>query len=102
MGSASLVASVVRAVGDGGRKAYTAIVWGETLSCEMVEVVEAEAVGEVEGNMSGTVMQGAVALPQSETSSRTKGTCRNLGGLTSGRAAPAAPVRVGKARSRSR
>ncbi len=102
MGSASLVASVVRAVDDGGRKAYTVIVWGETLSCEIEEIAEAEAVRVVEGNMCGTAMQGAVALPQSETSSRTKGTCRNLGDLVSGRAALAAPVRVGKARSRSR
>src|SRR4051812_29255514 len=41
----------------------------------------AEAVQSVEGNMSGAVMRGTVALPGSETSSRTNGSRRNLGDL---------------------
>src|SRR5690349_15440139 len=39
----------------------------------MPDVAEAEAVGNVEGNMCGTAMRGAVALPGSETTSRRKG-----------------------------
>ncbi len=34
-----------------------------------------------EGNMSGTVMRGAAALPWSKTPSRSKGARRNLGDL---------------------
>ena len=71
-------------VGDGGREAYTAIERGGLLSHEM-QVAEAETVGMVEGNMNGPVMRGAVALPRSKTQSRSKGSRRNLGGLTSGR-----------------
>ena len=37
--------------------------------------------GNVEGNMSGPVMRGAVALPWSKTPSRTNGSRRNLGDL---------------------
>jgi hypothetical protein len=40
-----------------------------------------------EGNMCGTDMRGAVALPGSKATSRTKGTRRNLGDLTSDRVA---------------
>ena len=43
----------------------------------------AEAVQGAEGNMSGAAMRGTAALPGSETSSRTKGSCRNLGDLLS-------------------
>jgi len=67
--------------GDGGREAYTAIVWGATLSLEIRKFAEAETVSNVEGDLCGLVMRGAVALPGSETASRTKGTRRNLGGL---------------------
>ena len=56
----------------------------------------AEAVQSAEGNMSGAVMRGAAALPGSETSSRTKGSRRNLGDLLSPAAALAAPGRGGK------
>ena len=49
----------------------------------------AEAVLNAEGNMSGAAMRGTAALPGSETSSRTKGTRRNLGDLISPAAATA-------------
>ena len=89
-------------VGDGGCEAYTAIVWGALLSSEIPKLAEAETVSNVEGNMCGTAMRGADALPESKTASRTKGSRWNLGGLALGRAAKAVPVRAGKARSRSR
>ena len=73
--------------GDDYREAYTAIVRGELLSRERYVVAEAEAVDSAEGNMGSTVMRGVAALPWSKTSSRTKGTRRNLGDLVSGRAA---------------
>jgi hypothetical protein len=66
------------------------------LSPEMPDVAEAEAVGNVEGNMCGTAMRGAVALPGSETTSRRKGTRRNLGDLLSPAAAQAVPGWGGK------
>jgi hypothetical protein len=88
--------------GDGGREAYTAIVWGERLSRESHKIAEAETVSNVEGKMCGPDMRGADALPWSETSSRTKGTRRNLGDLTFDRWHYAPKVRIGKARSRSR
>ena len=72
------------------------------MSRESSKVAEAEPVSNVEGNMCGTVMRGAVAPPWSKTPSREKGTRRNLGGLMPGRWATARPVRVGKANSRSR
>ena len=56
----------------------------------------AEVVQRAEGNMSGAVMRGAAALPGSETSSRTKGSRRNLGDLLSPAAAQAVPGRGGK------
>ena len=62
----------------------------------MPDVAEAEAVGNVEGNMCGTAMRGAVALPGSETTSRRKGTRRNLGDLLLPAAALADPGRGGK------
>ena len=39
----------------------------------------------LEGNMCGTAMRGAVALPGSKATSRAKGSHRKLGGLASGR-----------------
>ncbi len=65
-------------------------------------IAEAEAVDSAEGNIIDAAMRGVEAPPWSKTSSRTKGTRRNLGDLMSGRASRAEPVRVGKARSRSR
>ncbi len=44
-------------------------------------------VSNIEGNMSGSARRGAVALPESKTSSRTYGPRRNLGGLACDRAA---------------
>ena len=83
-------------------EAYTAIVWGGLLSRESSNPAEAEAVSVAEGNMCGTVKRGAVAPPWSKTPSRTKGTRWNLGGLVPDRRQKTAPVRIGKARSRSR
>jgi hypothetical protein len=53
----------------------------------------------VERNMSKAVMRGLAVLPGSQTTSRAKGSRRNLGGPALGRPWP---VRIGKARSRSR
>ena len=69
--------------GDGGREAYTAIMWSGTLSRERDNIAEAETVDNVEGNMLRTVMRGATALPWSKTPLRLNGTCRNLGDLIS-------------------
>jgi uncharacterized protein (DUF3084 family) len=88
--------------GDDHREAYTTIMRGGLLSRESYNVAEAEAVEYAEGNMCSTARRGAVALPWSKTPSRIKGNRRNLGDLVSGRAAHAAPVRDGKAMSRSR
>ena len=69
--------------GDGGREAYTAIMWSGILSRERDNSAEAETVDNVEGNMLRTVMRGATALPWSETPLRVNGTRRNLGDLIS-------------------
>jgi hypothetical protein len=84
--------------GDGGREAYTAIVWGVLLSRESHKTAEAEPVSNVEGNMCGPAMRGTDALPWSKNTSRTKGTRRNLGGLTFDRWArcPQGPYREGE------
>ena len=57
------------------------------MSLEIYKVAEAEPVINVEGNMCGTVLRGAVALPGSKATSRAKGSYRNLGGLVFGRQA---------------
>ena len=73
------------------------------MSPERQNIAEAETVDDVEGNMCGTVMRGADAPPGSETTSRSKGSRRNLGCLASGRRNErATPACAGKARSRSR
>jgi len=89
-------------VGDVGCEAYTAIVWGVGLSRESQNDAEAETVSNVEGNMCGPAVRGADALPWSKATSRTKGSRRNLGDLTSDHRPRADLVRVGKVRSRSR
>ena len=66
------------------------------MSHEMSCNAGAEAVQSAEGNMSGAAMRGTVARPGSETSSRTKGSRRNLGDLLSPAAAQAAPGWGGK------
>src|SRR5262245_27726226 len=73
--------------GDVGCEAYTAIAWGVGLSHERSDVAGAEGFHSLEGNMCGTAMRGAVALPGSKATSRAKGSHRNLGGLGSGRQA---------------
>jgi hypothetical protein len=55
------------------------------LSHERLDVAGAESLYSLEGNMCGTAMQGADALPGSKATSRAKGLHRNLGGLGSGR-----------------
>ena len=84
--------------GDGGCEAYTVIVWGVLLSRESQKTAEAEPVSNVEGNMCGPAMRGTDALPWSKTTSRTKGTRRNLGDLTIDRWArcPQGPHREGE------
>jgi hypothetical protein len=88
--------------GDDHGEAYTAIMWGMGVSHDNDQIAGAETFSSVEGNMCGADMRGAVALPGSGAMSRMKGTRRNLGDLLSGRVASATPVRIGKARSRSR
>ena len=66
------------------------------MSHEMSFNAGAEAFQSAEGNMSGAAMRGPVALPGSETSSRTKGSRRSLGDLLSPAAAQAGPGRGGK------
>ena len=73
------------APGDSGCEAYTAIAWGVGLSHERLDIAGAESVYSLEGNMCGTAMRGADALPGSKATSRAKGSHRNLGGLGSGR-----------------
>ena len=89
------------AVGDGGREAYTAVVWGVGMSHERHNIVGAETVGSVEGNMCGTVTRGADALPGSMATSRTKGSRRNLGDPTfdRGRRSHLGPHREGEERA---
>ena len=92
-----------KSIGDGGCEAYTAIAWGVGLSHERLYVAGAEGFYSLEGNMCGTVMRGAVALPGSKATSRAKGSYRNLGDLVSGRQrCVRGTVRIGEARSRSR
>jgi hypothetical protein len=55
----------------------------------------------VERNMSKAVKRGFAALPGSKSTSRAKGSRRNLGGPAFGQSGIAL-VRIGKAKSRSR
>ena len=71
--------------GNDHGEAYTAILRGGLLSRESSNIAEAEAFSVAEGNMCGTVMRGANALPGSKATSRAKGSHRNLGDLGSGR-----------------
>src|SRR5438552_18601041 len=56
--------------GDGGCEAYTAIAWGVGLSHERSDIAGAEGFHSLEGNMCGTAMRGADALPGSKATSR--------------------------------
>jgi len=84
--------------GDSGCEAYTAIAWGVGLSPERSDIAGAEGFHSLEGNMCGTAMRGADALPGSKATSRAKGSYRNLGGLGSDRngATVAGPHREGE------
>ena len=90
------------APGDSGHEAYTAIAWGVGLSHERSDIAGAEGFHSLEGNMCGTDMRGADALPGSKATSRAKGLHRNLGGLGFDWSGAAYPVRIGKVRNRSR
>jgi hypothetical protein len=70
------------ATGDRGCEAYTAIAWGVGLSHERSDIAGAECFYSLEGNMCGTAMRRADALPGSKATSRAKGSHRNLGGRT--------------------
>ena len=50
-----------------------------------IDIAGAESLYSLEGNMCGTVMRGADALPGSKATSRAEGSHRKLGGLASGR-----------------
>jgi hypothetical protein len=67
--------------GDSSREAYTASAWGVGLSHERSDIAGAEGFHSLEGNMCGTAMRGADALPGSKATSRAQGSHRNLGGL---------------------
>jgi hypothetical protein len=54
------------AAGDSGREAYTAIAWGVGLSHERLDDAGAESFYSLEGNMCGSSMRGADALPGSK------------------------------------
>src|SRR5271168_5653019 len=71
--------------GDSGCEAYTAIAWGVGLSLVRSDIAGAEGFHWLEGNMCGTAMRGADALPGSKATSRAEGTHRNLGDLGSDR-----------------
>ena len=88
--------------GDDHGEAYTAIMRGVGVSHDSVKIAGAETFSSVEGNTCGADKRGAVVLPGSRTTSRMKGTRRNLGDLMFGRVASTTPVRIGKARSRRR
>ena len=55
------------------------------MSHERLDDAGAEGFHSLEGNMCGTAMRGAGALPGSKATSRAKGSHRKLGGLASGR-----------------
>ena len=52
--------------GDSGCEAYTAIAWGVGLSLVRSDIAGAEGFHSLEGNMCGTAMRGADALPGSK------------------------------------
>jgi hypothetical protein len=83
-GSVLLGSECCVATGDSGCEAYTAIAWGVGSSHERSDVAGAESFHSLEGNMCGTVMRGADALPGSKATSRAKGSHRKLGDLGSG------------------
>jgi len=97
-----LVASVASPLATVAAKRTQAIAWGVGLSLERSDIAGAESFYSLEGNMCGTAMRGADALPGSKATSRAKGSHRKLGDLGSDRNGTAVVARIGKARSRSR
>ena len=71
------------------------------MSHEILNVAGAEPVLFVEGHMCGAVMRGAVALPGSKATSRTKGSRRNVGDLTPDHRPSAVWSACGRLESRS-
>ena len=91
------------ATGDSGCEAYTAIAWGVGLSHERSDIAGAEGFHSLEGNMCGTVMRGADALPGSKANhvQRDRIGTWEVSGLAV-RCCVSGTVRIGKVRSRSR
>src|SRR5687767_6907454 len=83
MGSVRLVASV------GRWRQRLRSVHSKCMGCGIeprkIDIAGAEGFHSLEGNMCGTAMRGADALPGSKATSRAKGSHRKLGGLGSGR-----------------
>ena len=84
-GSARLVVSVAWPLATVVTKRTQRLHWGVGLSLERSDIVGAEGFYSLEGNMCGTAMRGADALPGSKVTSRAKGSHRKLGDLVSGR-----------------
>ena len=78
--SVRLVASVAWSLATVAAK-RTQRLHGVGLSRERLDVAGAEGFHSLEGNMCGTVMRGADALPRSKATSRAKGSHRKLGDL---------------------
>ena len=73
------------APGDSGHEAYTAIAWGVGLSHERSDIAGAEGFHSLEGNMCGTAMRGAVALPRhSSNEAGNKAKKAHCGGICAG------------------
>ena len=93
------------ATGDSGCEAYTAIARGVGLSHERSYIAGAECFYSPEGNMCGTAMRGAVALPGSKATHVQRdriGTWEISGLAVVIACCVSTAVRVGKVRSRSR
>jgi hypothetical protein len=97
-GSARLVVSVAWPVATLVTKRTQRLQWGVGLSLERSISRGAESFYSLEGNMCGTAMRGADALPGSKATSRAKGSHRKLGGLGSDRSGTtvAGPHREGE------
>ena len=91
------------ATGDSGCEAYTAIAWGVGLSHERSDIAGAEGFHSLEGNMCGTAMRGADALPglRPHHVQRDRIGTWEVSGLAV-RCCVSRTVRIGKVRSRSR
>ena len=111
-GSLLLGSECCVATGDSGCEAYTAIAWGVGLSHERSDIAGAESFYSLEGNMCGTAMRGADALPGSKATGRGQrphhvqrdriGTWEISCLAAVVTCCVSTPVRIGKARSRSR